>query len=85
MSKIIAINHVYLMWEYFVEELEEAGEYSFTKKGTGYEQNRTLQNDIDFLRDLGAEIEALSAGLKMTSHFLPHMSEHAASLWEKIT
>ncbi|MBQ7594607.1 MAG: WYL domain-containing protein [Synergistaceae bacterium] len=95
------------------EELEEAGEYSFTKKGTGYEQNRTLQNDIDFLRDMGAEItydrsikkyvlehegsflvnieaskqeiEALSAGLKMASHFLPHMSEPAVSLWEKIT
>ena len=95
------------------EDLEEAGEYSFTKKGTGYEQNRTLQNDIDFLRDLGAEIEydrstkkyilkhegpfivnieaekgeieALSAGLKMASHFLPHMDEHAKSLWEKIT
>ena len=95
------------------DELEEAGEYSFTKKGTSYEQNRTLQNDIDFLRDLGAEIEydrrnkvyilkhegpfivnieaekgeieALSAGLKMASHFLPHMSEHAKTLWEKIT
>lgn len=78
-------------------ELEIVGEYTFEKKKNGYEQNRTLQNDLDFLRDEGAEIiydrtsklyilkhdgsfvvnikvskpeiEVLSAGLKMASHF----------------
>ena len=38
------------------EELEETGQYTFKKKKDGYEQNRTLQNDLDFLRDEGAEI-----------------------------
>lgn len=37
-------------------ELEAAGQYTFTKKRKGYEQNRTLQKDLDFLRDEGAEI-----------------------------
>ena len=36
-------------------ELETAGQYTFTKK-KGYEQNRTLQQDLDFLRDEGADI-----------------------------
>ena len=33
------------------DELEEVGQYTFEKKKKGYEQNRTLQNDLDFLRD----------------------------------
>lgn len=94
------------------DELEEVGQYTFEKKKEGYEQNRTLQNDLDFLRDEGAEIiydrraklyilehdgsfivnikiskgeiEALSAGLKMASHFLPHLSEQAKNLWDKL-
>lgn len=37
-------------------ELETAGQYTFTKKKNRYEQNRTLQNDLDFLRDEGADI-----------------------------
>ena len=32
-----------------------------------------------------AEIEALRAGLKMASHFLPHLARDAASLWEKLS
>lgn len=31
-----------------------------------------------------AEIEALSAGLKMASHFLPHLKKDALKLWAKI-
>ena len=93
-------------------ELETAGQYTFTKKKKGYEQNRTLQQDLDFLRDEGAdivydramkkyilrsevsllvnikisgdEVKALAAGLKMAAHFLPHLEEEAAELWEKI-
>ena len=38
------------------KELEAAGQYTFTKKKKGYEQNRTLQTDLDFLRDEGADI-----------------------------
>ena len=95
------------------EELEEIGQYTFEKKKKGYEQNRTLQNDLDFLRDEGAEIiydrhsklyilehdgpfivnikiskgeiEALSAGLKMASHFLPHLNDQAKNLWNKLS
>lgn len=95
------------------EELEKAGEYTFQKKKDKYEQNRTLQNDLDFLRDEGAEIiydrrqklyileqegsfivnvkvskneiEVLSAGLKMASHFLPHFEKNAQTLWEKLS
>lgn len=94
------------------EELEKAGQYPFEKKKNGYEQNRTLQNDLDFLRDEGAqiiydrrnklyilehdgpfiinikitkhEIDALSAGLKMASHFLPHLNNDAINLWNKL-
>ena len=71
-----------------------------------------MQNDLDFLRDLGAvitydrrrklyildeggslivnikitkgEVEALSAGLKICSHFLPHLEENSKTLWEKL-
>lgn len=92
-------------------ELEAVGEYPI-KETSGYYQNRTLQNDLDFLRDLGAvitydhrrklyildedgslivnikitknEIEALSAGLKMTSHFLPYLKLSAHELWKKL-
>lgn len=95
------------------EELESVGEYNTSAKSKqGYEQNRTLQNDLDFLRDEGAvieydrhnrvyvlkhngsllvnikitpeEIEILSAGLKMASHFLPHLSNSAKTLWDKL-
>ncbi len=95
------------------EELESVGEYNTSAKSKqGYEQNRTLQNDLDFLRDEGAvieydrhnrvyvlkhngsllvnikitpqEIEILSAGLKMASHFLPHLSNYAKTLWDKL-
>ena len=38
------------------KELETAGQYTFTKKKKGYEQNRTLQQDLEFLRDEGADI-----------------------------
>ena len=38
------------------KELEDAGQYTFTKKKDRYEQNRTLQKDLDFLRDEGADI-----------------------------
>ena len=38
------------------QELEEVGEYPIKDNITGYYQNRTLQNDLDFLRDLGAVI-----------------------------
>ena len=93
------------------DELEEVGQYSFEKKKKGYEQNRTLQNDLDFLRDEGAEIiydrhlklyilehdgafivnikiskgeiEALIAGLKMASQFLPHLNEQAKKFMEQ--
>ena len=30
------------------------------------------------------EIEALSAGLKMASHFMPHFESGAASIWRKL-
>ena len=79
----------------------------------GYNSERTLQNDLfylrgaygadiryDFrekmyvLRHAGAfhinlkitkdEIEALTAGLKMAAHFLPHLDKKADSLWEKL-
>ena len=94
------------------EEIEKVGQYTLEKKKKGYEQNRTLQNDLDFLRDEGAEIiydrhsklyilehdgsfivnikiskeeiEALSAGLKMASHFLPHLNDQAKNLWNKL-
>lgn len=94
------------------EELEAVGQYNFHRKKKGYEQNRTLQNDLDFLRDEGAEIiydrsqkvyilenegsftvnikvskgeiEVLSAGLKMASHFLPHLKDNAKKLWDKL-
>ena len=93
-------------------ELETVGEYQIKNDPYKYHQNRTLQNDLDFLRDQGAdiqydrrrkkyvlkndnsfvinlkvskrEIEALSAGLKMASHFLPHLDHEASSLWEKL-
>ena len=40
------------------EELETVGEYNTSARTKqGYEQNRTLQNDLDFLRDEGAVIE----------------------------
>ena len=32
-----------------------------------------------------AEIESLSAGLSMASHFLPHLKKSAASLWRKLS
>lgn len=32
-----------------------------------------------------SEITALTAGLKMSSHFLPHLKESASSLWEKLS
>ena len=94
------------------KELELIGEYNVKNNVEKYHQNRTLQNDLDFLRDQGAEIEynrqeklyvlkndeafiinikitkseieALSAGLKMVSHFLPHLNSEAHSLWEKL-
>ena len=94
------------------KELELIGEYNIKNNVEEYHQNRTLQNDLDFLRDQGAdieynkkeklyvlkndeafiinikvtkcEIEALSAGLKMVSHFLPHLNSEAHSLWEKL-
>lgn len=94
------------------KELELIGEYNVKNNVEEYHQNRTLQNDLDFLRDQGAdieynkkeklyvlkndeafiinikvtkcEIEALSAGLKMVSHFLPYLTSEAHSLWEKL-
>lgn len=94
------------------KELELIGEYNVKNNVEKYHQNRTLQNDLNFLRDQGAEIEynrqeklyvlkndeafiinikitkseieALSAGLKMVSHFLPHLNSEAHSLWEKL-
>lgn len=94
------------------QELESVGEYTIAEGKGEYSQNRTLQNDLDFLRDQGAEIvydrhkkkyilkevgafqinlkitrgeiEALSAGLKMAAHFLPHLEQKADSLWEKL-
>ena len=79
-----------------------------------YSNNRTLQNDLRYLRETwGAEIRydarkkiyvldhagtfvinlritpqeigALTSGLKIAGHFLPHMKEPAASLWEKLS
>ncbi len=85
-----------------------------TLKAVGeYASERTLQNDLHFLRETyGAEIEyshyeklyimiyagtfhinlkvtnreveALTAGLKMASHFLPHLEKDAESLWNKL-
>lgn len=78
-----------------------------------YASERTLQNDLHFLRETyGAEIqynyyerlyimiyagtfqinlkvtkeevETLTAGLKMASHFLPHLEKYADSFWEKL-
>lgn len=31
-----------------------------------------------------SEIEALTAGLRMSAHFLPHLKKSASSLWEKL-
>lgn len=31
-----------------------------------------------------SEVEALSAGLKMTAHFLPHLEKAASSIWKKL-
>ena len=39
------------------KELENIGEYSVKNGIKGYHQNRTLQNDLDFLRDQGADIQ----------------------------
>ena len=36
------------------------------------------------LRVTGNEIEALSAGLSMASHYLPHLKDAADSLWDKL-
>ena len=95
-------------------ELEEAGEYTLASDKEGYRQNRTLQNDLHFLKEeTGAEIEydyhdkayvlkhegsllvnitvteseieALSAGLKIAAHFLPHLEDDSESLWQKLT
>ena len=79
-----------------------------------YNSNRTLQNDLYYLRGTyGAdikynshdklyvlessgifqvnlkvtknEVEALTAGLSMTSHFLPHLEKPAELLWKKLS
>lgn len=78
-----------------------------------YSSERTLQNDLRFLRETynvdirydhheklyimfyagtflinlkvtDREVEALTAGLKMVSHFLPHLGKDAESLWNKL-
>ncbi|MBQ9564132.1 MAG: WYL domain-containing protein [Synergistaceae bacterium] len=78
-----------------------------------YHSERTLQNDLSYLRGTyGAdihydfrekryvlkhagnfyinlkvtkeEVEALTSGLKMAGHFLPHLEKGADSLWEKL-
>jgi len=87
------------------DEIFSVGEYS---------SNRTLQNDLYYLRGTyGAdikynsrdklyvlessgvfhinlkltnnEVEALTAGLSMVSHFLPHLKKPAELLWEKLS
>ena len=36
------------------------------------------------LKATNEEIEALTAGLKMAAHFLPHLEKGASTLWEKL-
>ena len=36
------------------------------------------------LRITKSEIEALTAGLRMSAHFLPHLKKSAGSFWDKL-
>ena len=55
--------------------------YDFRQKMYVLKHAGTFHVNLKVTKD---EIEALTAGLKMAAHFLPHLKKGADSLWEKL-